>query len=310
MGDNKHLRRKLGTISFNSGSTETLEIPTVHFLESLNLLVDYSVTTGTSAAKNGNGILDLVENIEVKFNGNKTPKSVSLAMSHFTDWYENATRPIFDPVDFSTAASQSGQVQTFVDFLLREDLIGTMLPVWAFSSCQLRIKWGTASDIGDDVTIDNASISVMSKERRKSTVKNPAQLVENELQVFSENEKVKRVQADGIATVDLSTSGTYTALPFQVIDGDSPDISLIEGAKVEDNDNNTHWDTTPSLIRAKDKTDYGIENLAPGVGVFNYGITESKAFEAGDRESFAMEFDTARAPSSPSFIKVIEQTIE
>lgn len=308
------INRTHETIEYDAGSTVTVDLPRSHFFERLNLLVDYEVTTGTAAAQNGAGILDLVEDISIKFNGNKTPKSVGLATSHYVDWYQYGTRPVYDAVDFSTAATQSGQVQTFVDFLVAPGKYGAMLPAFEFSDLTLSVKWATASDVGDDVTVDSASIAVESTERKKKSVptkQKPMPAILKALSGFKETERRKPLTVDGQTTIELPRGNTYYAIPMLVLDGDSPDNDLVENVTIEEDGVSTHRDTTFDLLRAQDKQQYGIEDRPAGFAYVNYGINgdQSDAVPSRNMDDFEITVETSAAPTAPAEVRYVTQEL-
>lgn len=315
---NNQLTRDLGTLEYDAGNTVTLDLPKSHFYERLNLVMDYTVTSDGTSGEVGSGILDLIESIEVKFNGSDTIKSTSLAMSHFIDLYQYGTRPIFDAVDHSSASQQSGQVQTFVDFLIAMQQYGAMLPSFAFSDLQLRIKWGTASDVGSDITsVDSASVSVQSKERIKSTVPKPQkgitlEKVVKSLQGFQETEIRKQIDVTGDNVVTLPEGNTYHSIAVLVYDNNLPDNDLVSRVEVEENGQTTHFDTEFSLLRAQDKQQYGFETLPTGFAMLNYGFrgnTDDVVSTKG-MDSFEMTLDTdGTAPTAPAEARVVTREI-
>jgi hypothetical protein len=309
------LNRTHQTIEYDAGSTVTIDLPRSHFYECLNMLMDWDVTVNTAdTPQNGAGILDLVEDISVKFNGNKTPKSTGLATSHFIDWYQYGTRPVYDGVDLSTASQQTGQVQTFVDFLVHPGQYGAMLPSFEFSDLTLSVKWATDSAIADDVTVNDATIAVESTERKKRSVPTPDRPLDailDALSGFKETERRKPLTVDGETTIELPRGNTYYGIPMLVIDGDSPDNDLVENVVIEEDGVSTHKDTTFDLLRAQDKEQYGIEDRPTGFAYLNYGIHGdlSDAVPSRNMDDFELNVTTSTAPTDPAEVRYVTQEL-
>jgi hypothetical protein len=313
---NNQLIRTHETVSYDAGSTQTIDLPRSHFYERLNLVMDWDVTVNTAGTpQNGAGILDLIEDISVKFNGNKTPKSTGLALSHFIDWYQYGTRPVYDAVDLSTASQQTGQVQTFVDFLVHPGQYGAMLPSFEFSDLTLSIKWADASAIADDVSVNDATVAIESTERKKRSVptKNrPLSAILDALSGFKETERTRPLTVQGETTIELPRGNTYYAVPMLVLDNDAPSNSLVEDVVVEEDGVSTHKDTTFDLLRANDKEQYGIEDRPDGFAYLNYGIHGNldDTVPTRNMDAFELTVDTgSTTPTDPAEVRYVTQEL-
>ena len=310
------LERTHETIDFEPGSTVTIDLPRSHFYERLNLLADYDVTVSTAGSQKNAGILDLIEDISVTFDGSQTIKSTSLAMSHYVDWYQYQTRPEFDAVDWGTAADYTGNLQTFVDFLSYPGQYGGMLPSFQFSDLTLSVKWSTIDQITDaDATINDASIEVQSRERKRRSVptkKRPMDKILDSLHGFKEVERRRSIDVSGTTTVELPRGNAYYAVPIQVFDGGSPSNDLVEQVTIEENGVSTHKDSSFSLLRAEDKNQYGIEDRPDGFTYLNYGLHGdlSDIVPTANMDDFALQLDTdGTAPTDPAEVRVVTQEI-
>ena len=310
------LNREQTTIDFEAGTTKVIELPRSHYYERLSLLMDWDVTVNTAdTPQNGLGILDLVQDISVQFNGSKVPKSTGLGLSHYIDWYQYGTRPEFDAVDLSTASQQTGRVGTYVDFLVSQGEYGTMLPSFVFSDLTLSVTWGTDADIADDVTVNDASISVASRERKRKSVPSKGRTERQILQAlsgFKETERSKSLTVTGEETIDLPQGNEYYAIPMLVLDGDSPSNDLVDSVAVEQNGVTVHKDKPFSQYRAADKQQYGIEERPTGFAYLNYGLhgnLEDIQPTAG-LDAFEMTVDTeATSPTDPAEVRYVTQEL-
>lgn len=317
---NNQLIRTHQQINYEPGGSVTVELPRSHFYERLNLVVDWDITVDTAGAANfkGAGILDLIDDISVKFNGNKTPKSTGLAMSHYVDWYSYGTRPVYSEPDLSTASQQTGQVQTFIDFMVAPGQYGGMLPSFQFSDLTLSVNWNTEADIVDDataVTINDASVSVQSEERKKKSVPSPNKPLDKILDAlvgFKETERTKQITAQGANVVELPKGNTYYAIPVLVLDDGVPSNDLVQNVVIEEDGVSTHKDTTFSLARATDFQQYGLESQPDGFALINYGIhgNMGDVVPTADMDAFELTLDTAdTAPTGAAEARVVTQEI-
>jgi len=307
------------TVEYKPGGNVTIELPRSHFYEKLNLLMDWDITVDTAGGGEvGAGILDLIDDIRVTFNGNKQPKSTGLAMSHFIDWYQYGSRPEYDEPDLSTASQQTGVVQTFVDFLVHPGQYGAMLPSFEFSDLTLTISWGTASDITDspgDITINDASVEVQSVERKKKSVPSPNRPLDKILDAlsgFKETQRSKQLTVTGDNVVKLPKGNTYYSVPVLVLDGGTPSNDLVDRIKIEEDGVSTHRDTSFAQQRATDFQQYGIEGRPDGFVYLNYGIhgDMSDTVPTRDMDAFELTLDTAdTSPTDPAEARVVTQEI-
>lgn len=314
---NNQLIRDLGTLNYEAGETKELDLPRSHYFERLNLVANWTATIGTGGAQSGNGILDLIDRVEVQFNGDSTVKSTDFALSHFLDQYRYSTQPLADRVDYASATQQSGQLQTFVDFLLGARQYGALLPSFGMSDLTLKVKWATASNVGADVTVDSASIDVQSRERKKGTVAagNPnlsTDDVVDRLQGFKERQRTVPLDYDGVHTVKLPKGNIMYAIGVQILDNDAPSETLIENVEVLENGVGTHKASTVDLLRAQDKQQYGIEQTAPGFFILNYGQNgdTDDVVSTAEMDSYELKLDTdGTVPTDPAEARIVTQEI-
>lgn len=317
---NNQLIRTHQEVGYEPGGSTTIDLPRSHFYERLNLVVDWDIMVDTAGAASyvGAGILDLIDDISVKFNGNKTPKSTGLAMSHFVDWFQYGTRPLYDEPDLGTASQQTGQLQTFVDFLVHPGQYGAMLPSFKFSDLTLTISWATEDAIVDDataITINDATVAVESTERKKQSVPSQGRPMSKILQAlsgFKETERTRQLTTDGVTTVELPKGNAYYAVPLLVLDDGSPDNDLVERLKIEEDGVSTHKDSTFDLFRANDKQQYGIEARPDGFVYLNYGVHGDLSDVVGtsNMDAFELQLDLGNnQPTDPAEARVVSQEL-
>lgn len=311
------LERTHGTINYDAGSTVTIDLPRSHFYERLNLLADIDATiddTTVSGAKQA-GVLDLIEDITVRFDGSQTIKSTSFAMSHYIDWYQYQTRPTFQDLDYTTAGGQTARMGTFIDFLVSPGQYGAMLPSFQFSDLTLSIKWGTADDVSDGITINDATVQVESNERKRRSVptkSKPMKQILDRLHGFKETERRRSIDVSGETSITLPRGNAYYSVPIQIFDNGAPSNDLVEGLTIEENGVSTHLDTTYSLARALDKQEYGIEERPDGFVYLNYGVHGdlSDVVSTAQMDDFELTIDTGgTAPTAPAEARVVTQEI-
>lgn len=309
------LRRELGTVDYESGQVSEIELPRSHYYEKLGLLLDYDVTVGTGGSQNENGILELIDRIEVVLNGNQTLKSTSLALSHFIDRYQYAVSPALDRVDFGSATNQTGNAQTYVDFAVAPGDKSAMVPSFKTSDFVLRIKWGTASDVGDDTTVNSASLKVQSRERVRGAVANGSEQekrVLRNLMAFKERERRQTLDTAGVSTVELPRGNVYYAVPLQVIDGDSPSNTLVDNFEVAEDGVDIHRAVDFDHAQVVDAQDYNISGPTDGFTYVNFGHRGNlnDVVDSSQMDAFEVDVDTAGvAPTAPSHVRTVTQEI-
>lgn len=310
------LTRKLGELDYSSGQITELELPRSHYYQRLNLVVDYDVDVNTvDSGQVGNGILELVDRLEVTLNGNQTLKSTSFALSHIIDHYQYGTEPYHDSLDLSSATNQTGRIQTFVDFTIAPGDLSAMLPSFRLSDLVLEVKWGSDSDIAGDVTVNSATMKVESTERLRKSVAT-SQTREGEvldsLMAFKEREKRQSIGSTGETVVELPRGNVYYAIPFQIHDSGSPSESLVSGVEVAEDGVELHRSTDFDLLRATDKQQYNLEALAPGFAYVNFGLrgnlTDVVASQTLDQFDLTVDTD-GTAPTDPAEVRMVTQEI-
>lgn len=309
MSENNVINRtQAQNVEYSPGSTSTVGLAESHYYQSLTLLVDYDVTPGTSATPAENGILDLIEDIEIRINGEKSPKSLSLFSQHVANWYRDAAQPIADPVDWGSTSAQSGTVQADVNFLVAPKMFASLLPSFRFSNLDLRIKWANESDIADPISSLSASLSVESRERLRSSINGGTPV---ETGFFKENERRYSLDATGVNTVELPVGNRYHSVLIQVIEDGSPDNELIENVKIVENGVETHFDTTFSQLRASNFQDYNLESLADGVAVLNYGLRADldDVIDTAGMDQFDIELDTDGESPTNAEVRVVTREL-
>lgn len=310
------LQRDLGELSYSSGGISEIEIPRSHYVQKLGLLVDWDVTLGnTSDDSSETGILELIDRVEVILNGNQTLKSTSFALSHYIDQYQYATPPIRDTLDHSSSTQQTGQLQTFVDFAVAPGDTSSMVPSFKLSDFILRIKWGTDSDVASDATINSATCKVQSKERVRSAVANSQtkeREVLNSLMAFKERERRKTIDTSGVTPVELPRGNVYYAVPFLVIDDDSPANSLVSSFDVVEDGVETHRAVDFDHARAIDRQEYNLASRPDGFSYINFGHRGSLSDVIATRnmDSFELQVDTeGTSPTGTAHVRNVTQEI-
>jgi hypothetical protein len=310
MAQNNKLTTPIGKLDYEAGETKELRIPRSHYLAYLNILVDWDVTVNTvDTGRVENGILELVDSVELVYDGSTTLKNTSFATSHFLDWYQRSTRPVYDALDLGTASQQTGTMQTYVDAKLHPDVITGLFPAFATSDFRLRIKWATSESIADDVTVNDATMRVEAARRRRDSLK---QGYVNNYRAYKEVETVTPITQSGETVVNLPRGNDYYGVAVQVIDGGDPDESLVDSIALEEEGTITHRESSFAAVKAQDKLDYGIESLAPGFGVLNYGVGGSltDTVDSSMLDQYELTVDTdGTVPTDPAKVKVLRMEV-
>lgn len=309
MSENNTIERtQYADLEYKPGGTTTKSLARSHYYEDIGLLLDFEVTPGGGAEPVDNGILDLIEDIEVRINGEKSVKSLSLPMNHDLNWYRDASRPIADDVDWTDETAQSGTIQTDVNFLAAPGLYVSMLPSFRYSTLDLRIKWAPESEVATAIESLSATVDVESRERLRSSVNGGSPI---DTGFFKENERRFTLDATGTNTIELPIGNRYHSIAVQVLDDGTPDEDLIDGVKVVENGVETHVDTTFSFLRANNYQDYNLEALADGFAVINYALRADldDVIDTSGMDQFELELDTGGDVPNDAEVRVVTREL-
>jgi len=314
----KTFEREIASVDYSDGDA-TIELPRSHYYERLAILLDYDITVdATTAAQNRTGILEAIQDLSVTLNGNQTVKKVDLSMSHLIDKYQYGTQPVLDWLDFGTASQQTGQVATFIDFLVAPGDLSAMLPAFETSDFTLDLSWGDVSDIdstGSNITINEMTATVTSRERLRKSVaqsRSKEQRILSNLMVFKERQKRKTLGSSGETAIELPTGNVYYATPFRVYDNDAPDNELVDRFSITEDGVETHKDLKFDAARAKDLTEYGFASLPDGFVYPNFGIKDDldDVIATSGMDSWELAVDTDQtAPTDPAEVDLVTQEL-
>ena len=310
MPQSNTLERDQPTVEYDPGRTKTVSLPREHWYEYLDLVLEADVTVdAANASKDRHGILDLIENVSVEYNGNRTPKSQSFAMSHFVDYYEYGSRPMLEPIDYSTDGSQTAVAQSFVQFLLEPGNLATPLPSFLFSTYDLKIKWADETAIGSGVTVDNAEVKITSRERKRDSINGESRVLEN-LMVFKEREQTQPVHSSGDTVVELPRGNVYHSYPVLSYDDGSPSDGLVEEIEVVENGVDTHKSVAWDMQQYDDYQSYAIDEPVTGLAFPGYakGADIADAVDTRGMDSYELILDTA-APTGDAEVRTVTREL-
>lgn len=314
----KTFEREIASVDYSDGDA-TIELPRSHYYERLSILLDWDITVdSTSASQKRAGILEALQDISVTLNGNQTIKKHDLEMSYLVDKYQYGTAPVKDDIDYGTASQQTGQVQTFVDFLIRPGDLSAMIPAFETSDFTLDLSWGDVADIdstGSNLTINEITATVTSKERLRKSVarsREKEQRILSNLMVYKERQKRKTLDSAGQTTVELPRGNVYYATPFRVYDNDAPDNELVDRFSIVEDGVETHKDVSFDSGRARDLVEYGFDTIPDGFVYPNFGLKGDldDVVATQGMDSWELQVDTdSTSPTSPAEVELLTQEI-
>lgn len=312
--------REVASVDLADGDAE-IDLPRSHYYERLAILLDWDITVdSTSAAQNRSGILEAIQDISVTLNGNQTVKKVDLEMSHLIDQFQYGTQPVRDQIDYSTASQQTGQVATFVDFLIRPGDLSAMLPAFETSDFTLELSAGDVADLdstGSNLTINALDVTVTSRERLRKSVARSREKEErilSNLMVYKERQKAKNLDSTGVTPIELPRGNVYYAAPFRVYDDSSPDNALVDRFSVVEDGVETHKDISFDAARNRDVVEYGfaVDDLPSGFVYPNFGLKgdlDDVVATAG-MDSWELQVDTdSTAPTGDASVELVTQEL-
>lgn len=277
----KKLVREVGSADFTEGGNSSVDLPRSHYYRAIDVVVDYTITVNTAPTSPTFGReRNIVDSLNVQADGNKNLKQYTFLSSWFSTEYEEGTEPTWEKYDSSSAGTYSGTVATRIYFAVPDGNggsdFGTAVPAFTLSDFTLNIGWGITSDVDTgDITIDSATAHILTHEQKRSSVAKPQSKQEQKVvesrMVYKERQVNKTVDKDGDNPVSLPLGNAYYGIQVFDADGSKTPQSGITDVEVLENNVDTHIDSSYSAIRAKDKTQYGLENVPARVGRIDFG---------------------------------------
>ncbi|MBW8003343.1 MAG: hypothetical protein FVQ80_15240 [Planctomycetes bacterium] len=180
----KILEREIGSITFASNQTRTIQLPRNYAYRSLQLLLIADLTRSTTAGA-GDAFnpkdaapAQLIKNIMIRANGRDVIKNYDMETLHRLNEMRHHTRPYIYSQDWilgADAANKTLKVAAQIDFAMWDAIrpIDTLLNSAGLATLELIITWGTGMDtMSDDwqaatgaaVTVNSATLYVASVE--------------------------------------------------------------------------------------------------------------------------------------------------
>jgi len=125
------------------------DIPQDNPLRRLTLSFFINYTNSGTMTPTNDDLLNLVKRIQLIFNGATNKIDVDLKTYFFANTFQNGTKPFRDAV-VTTASTNEAKITVTLDFAqLKNNLtdFSGLFNTPAFSSLQLKIQWGSSSDI-------------------------------------------------------------------------------------------------------------------------------------------------------------------
>ena len=304
-------QRKLDRIVYTANSIQTLDIPREHWDKKILLQLVGQCDTGTATpTKSPYNPFEIIKRIEVIANGSQTIKSYSGKMLYLQNIMEHGCVP----AKTETPASASQSDQSFGGALMLyldkdKDYIETLLPTHVLSSLQLKITWGTATDIQTDtsegLSIDNLYIYPLVTEelnRGQSTSK---------IGVLKETELVKVLEASGWVEVDLPVGNVYNQIALLARNNSSASNSIISEYEIIKDGLEVLRSARFDQSRSEDLIDYALEstNQPTGYTVVDFDLGGSAPINTKGWSSLKLRLNVSTAPTSTADVTILSEEL-
>jgi len=238
---------KEGSLSFSSGNQGRLELTRNYHIQAYNckLAVNH---TNTSASFKDEDLLSLITNLQIVANGDETIKSVPASKFHIDNIMFSGRKGL-QAVD-KTDGTKNSYVYFTVYFSIPNTLrpYDTIFNTAVYSTLNMLVNWGTASNVGTGIVINSASLDVYSH-----ALTNYSRNADEKIKHFKETYLKKDITVSSNAlTIDLPTKHLYKS--FAV-------ASTVDGVRV---------DTVINKITIKSGTTVIVQLDADEIKAFNY----------------------------------------
>ena len=138
------------TLEFKANTEVSLKMPRDNLYRTLLLDFEMVLTGGATAQQlKANGLLNVIKNIKLQFNGRNSKFSMSGVDKYFLDTFELETPPRAEAISGAVAAGTK-HIHLAIDFALNRKLLSDWSALFdapSFSSVDLVIDWGDANDL-------------------------------------------------------------------------------------------------------------------------------------------------------------------
>jgi hypothetical protein len=236
--------------SFTAHETSTIEVPLDRWINQFDLRVDLTqYDTGSSVSLDEDGILELVDKVEVVVNGDSI-RTWDPARYWYGTPIDYGVEPELTDPKTSTGQTDISQGAFHLPILQRLNPadpydLSAAIPAHEVSSLDVKVHWGSASDLGTGYTIDSADVS-LSVSEFNLTPQEEQQVFgasgaavtdskQSRLKAIHESEKIKTFSASNSNyqfTVDLPVGAVLLHSDLFVVDNGSRDDDLVDKFRI------------------------------------------------------------------------------
>jgi hypothetical protein len=303
------ISRDVGTSTYSASLVDTIKLPRDNYVKALILRLRGQVdTSSTTPSLKEDNPFGLVRRIQVVANGQTTIKSGALWNFYLKNIFQFKT--IGERVQTPTTASQSDKAfsgTVIITFDPYADYRG-IIPTFRLSSFELKIEWGTASDLdgSGSTSIDFAYLDVHIEE-----IVNLGQFDDTALYVYKEVEITQSITASGKTRIDLPRGNVYADMMLKVRNNGAMSNALIDKYSVIEDGVYYHIGNYKFLIsRQQDIIEYGLGGLTvpAGLTMVDFFLPErdyTKLPDTSAMSSWELEIETATSPTSPADVTIL-----
>lgn len=261
-------KRKEGRIPYSESSQASLPISRNFHMN--HLILKLKVTHDNATAVFKDGLANLINNIEVVANGNMVIKSIPGFKLQLNSLLLSGIRGLNTIVtaDGTNKESYEYFAIPFVMFGMVRPT-DTILNTALFDTLDLRVNWGSSSNLGTGVTVVKAELEIESE-----SLVNYKRNADENIKHFMENALTKEVTASTTEfQINLPTQKLYKSIQLVALDDKVRSNNIIKGIKIKSG-TTVFADIEAQTLKAENLMQYRPNNQAELDGVYILNFTQ------------------------------------
>lgn len=262
----QNLRRKLGSIAWGENEVKSFDLPRNYAYQKLLLYLTASITVAAGGATAfAEGAWKLIKNISIVGNGKDVIWYIDgAALARYGHLFRGVVSA--SAVPNAEGAAQAMNSFMILDFAMLRSIkpIDTILNAFAYSTLELRITWGSKSDMYSantaNVTINSAKLNLETLE----SIGNQGGMI---AKVFTLEKEVTATSSD--FSLSIPVRNAYRGFLIRAeVDG-NPSDAVINSLKIASGADTfvfTDW----AVLRNDNKLDFDLETMPTGYAFVDF----------------------------------------
>ena len=262
-------KRKENQTNFTASTQSRIELSRNYHMQSLLIKLSVNHDNGADAEFNDALLWSLINSIEIVANGNENIKQIPASKLYLDNVTGTGMNGLNSVIQTVTTTANNSYVWARIDFSMPNTIRphDTILNTALFSTFDLLVNWGSASTLGTDITVNNASLEVFS-----NSLVNYKRNVGETIKYFKETSLVEEITS--------STTEYTISMPVQKLYKGISIVSTVNNARNNDVINSitiksgttvfVSWDF--QALRAENNMEFTPETTASldGIAVINF----------------------------------------